>query len=151
MALASLWNIPLSLTTRPNPVNLRLAYAKYKGIQQAQDKLVTMIKDGTWTTKKPGGDELVEVFVSKTVWHEKYKKHFPQVSKYPALQKWLEQSSDAPSNFEVFGIDKSTYGFKDLVKVIETLKKRPEKRKGRTSLDGGNDVKKGKAGTSKNK
>jgi hypothetical protein len=48
----------------------------------AQNKLLQMIKDGSWpqNIKRPGGDELVEVFVSKTVWHEKYRKFFPGIS-----------------------------------------------------------------------
>jgi hypothetical protein len=58
----------------------------------------------------------------------------------------------APTNFEVFGIEKSSYGFKDLAKVIEGLKKKADsKKRGRTSLEGGSSTKKGKASTSSRK
>ena len=50
---------------------------------------------------------------------------------------WFEGSGDAPSNFDLFGIEKQSYTLKDLEDVLEKLKKEKLKRKGKESKVGG--------------
>ena len=96
-----------------------------------------MISGGTWTLGDIKHDILVDVFISKSVWHENYTKYFPLVEKYPQLQRWLENEDGAPSGLEVFGVVKAAYKFADLKRVIEELAKSAKgKRKARDSGGG---------------
>lgn len=119
-------DIPLSLTSRPKAVHLRLAYAKYKGYLKAQADMHRMMKEGVWTFKTLTADELVEIFVSRSVWHASYRKLFPKVQSYPALLQWLENTSDGPSNVEVFGVEKQSYTFKDLQNFFDASEVIPD-------------------------
>jgi hypothetical protein len=112
--------IPQTLVSRSKLSDIRLAWSKYKGYLKAQADLFRMIKDGTWTLKKPTSDELIEVFVSRSVWHDKYRKVFPMVVPASPLHHWLENDSDAPSNIDIFGEEKQLYNFKDLKRVLES-------------------------------
>jgi hypothetical protein len=42
---------------------------------------------------------------------------------------WLEQGDDAPSNVEVWGVDKDNFHFKDMDSYQSRMKKRSGKRK----------------------
>jgi hypothetical protein len=104
-----------------------------------------MITDGLWKEKKPTNDELIEVFVSRSMWHEKYRKFFPRAMKIPWLFKWLENDQDSPLNLDIFGEEKQLYNFKDLEKAVlagEKAKSKPKR--DRESLGKGNSKKKGK-------
>jgi hypothetical protein len=128
----TLLGISPGLTTRPKFVEIHLAYAKYLGVLDAQKEMQHMIADGTWTLRTLNSDELVEIFVSKSVWHANYTKLFPQVEKYPMLVKWLENGNDSPSGQEIFGVVKQCYNFKDLRMLLAQLDEsayRKEKRK----------------------
>jgi hypothetical protein len=60
-------------------------------------------------------DELIEVFMSKSVWHEKYKKAFVDVeANHRKLFKWLERKKGAPTGQELFGVEQNTYTYHDL-------------------------------------
>jgi hypothetical protein len=138
--------IPASLTTHSKSTDLRLAYAKYQGFLHAQAEMYHMIKKGTWALRTPTTDELIEVFVSRSVWHDKYCKIFPKVNNHPQIEKWLKNDGvDVPPNTEVFGFEKQSYNFKDLVALIdlkETAGLAKKVKRGRDSLD----KKKGKKG-----
>jgi hypothetical protein len=150
--LVALLEIPAALITRPKAVDLRLAYAKYQGYLKAQADMFVMIAEGTWTLKTLTGDELIEVFVSKSVWHANYRKLFPKVAKHAALLRWLQGGAGAPTNVEIFGAEKQTFNFRDLGKVLSVLEAvdaQPQKR-GRSSLgEGGSGKNKKASGSSK--
>jgi hypothetical protein len=141
--LVSLLHIPASLTVRPKAVDIRLAYSKYEAYHKAQRDLYRMIENGSWNVKQPTTDQLVEIFVSKSVWHGYYSKVFPEVHRYPLLHKWLLKASDAPPNVEIFEKEKHLYTFKDLMDVLERLdSKKHGKRKAKGSVDEGQRKKK---------
>jgi len=134
--LVNALSIPPSLATRPKIVDVRLAYAKYKAFHQAQLEHYQMVADGTWVLKSPSNDELIEVFVSKSVWYTNYVKVFPVAKTHPLLFEWLEKPYDVVNgndnaselNVAVFGVDKSTYTFNDLKMAVATLEKAREKK-----------------------
>jgi hypothetical protein len=82
-----------------------------------------MIAAGTWTLPTLTNDKLIEIFMLKSTWHERYSKLFPQVQAYPCLVAWLEHAPDAVSVVTLFGVAKQTYMFQDLEGLLEDLKK----------------------------
>jgi hypothetical protein len=88
-----------------------------------------MIKTGSWSQGQLTGDDLVELFVSKSVYHANYTKLFPKAKEYAELEKWLDGSKDAPSNFELFGVEKQLYTFKDLKTILETYELQGKRKK----------------------
>jgi hypothetical protein len=134
-------NIPESLTDRPKgAVDIRLAWSKFDAIQAALRLYYHMKKDYTWTQALVSADDIVELFVSKTVFHRNYKKLFPRAQKFPALKAWLDASEDAPSDGDVWDNVKSVYTFVDLQRNLEGLEKR--EKKGKRKADDGNDERK---------
>jgi hypothetical protein len=135
--IISLLGISDSLTVRSKSIDLCLAYAKYQGVLHAQAEMQRMIADGTWTLGKVSGDTLIEVFVSKSVWHGYYTKLFPRAKRYPTLLKWLENGEGAPVSVDVFGVVKQGYNFSDLKLLLEQLDARASKKeKKRKSREG---------------
>ena len=52
---------------------------------------------------------------TKSFWHSHVKKYFSRVANHPLLVAWLENiPEDRPSDLEVWGMEKSSYTFKDL-------------------------------------
>jgi hypothetical protein len=122
-------DIPESLVLRTaGTLDVRTAWGKYKGCQAAQGLLHRMKNDGTWTLAHPTTDEIVELFISKSSWHENFTKIFPVARKYPILVDWLEQGADAPKSADVWGVEKSVYSFGDLEELLRKLKARREKK-----------------------
>ena len=111
--------------------------------------MLHMHNDGSWTLRKPKSEEVMEIFVSKTVWHSKYLRLFLMVKDHPHLMKWLENTPDAPANTDIFGVEKNAYSFKDLASFIEKAGKVASKKGKRTAKgsvsEGGQKKKKGKA------
>jgi hypothetical protein len=140
-------DIPSTLTDRPSgTIDVREAWAKYKGVNAARSLLYRMRADGTWSLRKPASDEIVELFVSKTSWHDNYTKLFPLAEQYPLLMSWLEQDKEAPSNTSLFGVEKAAYSFSDLREVLKSLQQKRD-RKGKrkqSSIDEGSSKKKSK-------
>lgn len=95
-------------------VSLPTAYQKYKAFHKALKKLEEMVLNGTWTGPKPNQGELKDLFASRSFFGSHYVK-FKSVGAYPDLVKWLDSEPDKLSDEEVWGIDKSTYTFADLV------------------------------------
>jgi hypothetical protein len=99
-----------------------------------------MTSEGTWPIKVPVMSELIECFVSKTVWHAKYTPYFPKVKKYPELEEWLRNGPAARDGIDIFGYEKTVYGFLDLKDVLANLEKGDKKVKGkgkRRAIDDG--------------
>ena len=131
-------DIPESLSKCPKGnVDIHLAWGKYKGIQAAQGLYYRMKNDGTWAEPPISIDDIMELFVSKTVFHRNYWKLFPLVTKFPALEAWLEQGSDAPLDGDVWVDVKTVYTFADLQKNLERLEKKVKKGKRKADDDGG--------------
>ena len=89
--------------------------------------------------KKPSHTELVEIFLSKLFWHSHVVKPFAIVARYPQMVAWLErEDGDCPSDFKVWHLQKSEYGFKELKQWLgndgtldKAAKGRMEKAKGK--------------------
>jgi hypothetical protein len=75
-----------------------------------------MSKEGKWplAVRKPGHTELVEIFMSKSYWHSHVAKPFAIISSHPQMVAWLEEGEGCPSDFDVWHLQKSEYGFKEL-------------------------------------
>jgi hypothetical protein len=122
-----LLDIPATLTTRPKgSVDLRLAFAKYLEFGRARAQMFEMYNDGSWPIREPTSHEFIEVFVSNSVWHDNYKKFFPRAMKVPLLLKWLKNEKDESTGelvrgVTIFGVEKVSYGFKDLKRYLATL------------------------------
>ena len=95
---------------------LRWCYKKYKAFNAAVQLMDQMSRDGKWPlgARKPGHTELVEIFMSKSYWHSHVAKPFGLVACHPQMVAWLDDDDDGPSDFEVWNLQKSEYGFKEL-------------------------------------
>jgi hypothetical protein len=93
-----------------------------------------MQRDGSWTIAAPTKDELIEVFISKSVWYSKVRK-FAQLVAGSALHKWLEGAADAPAGSIVFGVGKDSYNFDDLSRVLKGAEGGDKKGKGRAVVE----------------
>ena len=115
-------------------------YKKYKAFNAAVQTMDQLSKQGKWPlAKKPSHTELVEIFLSKSFWHSHVVKPFAIVARYPQMVAWLErEDGDDPSDFEVWHLQKSEYGFKELKQWLgndgtldKAAKGRMEKAKGK--------------------
>ena len=93
---------------------LKWCYEKYKGYNSAVQTMDQLSKQGKWPSavKKPSLTELVEIFMSKSYWHSYVVKPLGLVAPYPKMVAWLEDVGS--SDFEVWHVQKSEYGFKEL-------------------------------------
>ena len=85
-----------------------MAYAKYLAIHTTKETLENMRRAGTWKQKSNEAD-VVEVFMSKTVYHRNPAKIFPSVPLHPLMEKWLLNTDDAPTTFDMWKGKKQTY------------------------------------------
>lgn len=114
----NLLNIPHALANREN-ITLIFAYKKYCGYLEATETLGRMLAAGTWPGKKPSETSLIELFISKSMWHSHYRPSFSKVSRHGDLQQWLEDKDNKPTALSVWGIQKSSYTFKDLKTFLD--------------------------------
>jgi hypothetical protein len=147
--LRAMLNVPKSLSARGRANDLRLAYAKYKGVLRARADMQQMKANGTWALGNVSADALIGLFVSKTVWYTYYTKLFPRVARWPNLVKWMENDSEAKSSYDIWGSEKASYSFQDLRQLLDWLdtratQKKKEKRKNRDSEERGSSSKKQK-------
>jgi hypothetical protein len=149
--IMSLLNIPAHLAVRSSNTDVRTSYMKYQEYLRARSVMLEMIAAGTWTLPTLTNDKLIEIFVSKSTWHSRYSKLFPQVQAYPRLVAWLEHAPDAVSDAALFGVAKQTYMFQDLEGLLEDLKKEKLKRKGRESGEVNSSKRDKKSSSSKGK
>lgn len=124
--LMNILGIPDHLSNRADR-NLHFAYQKYKAYIQACQTLSKRISDGTWPGKKPSGTDLIEIFLSKSMWFSHYKPAFSKVSNYPLMVEWLENEEEKPSDLDAWGIEKAMYTLTDLRKFVDngTLAEEP--------------------------
>ena len=95
-----------------------------------------MISDGTWPLEPVTTDDLIEIFVSKSVYHASYQKYFSKAQKYPQIIAWLLNDQDSPTSHDVFGLQKSVYTFKDLRALLESLDASSGKKRKTSDEDG---------------
>ena len=97
-------DIPHHLTYRDKGTDLRVAYAKFLEIDKVVAKLSTFEKEATWPYhKKPNHDEIIEVFMSRSGYHNRPKVFFPRVHHIPGMKDWLMNEKDAPDTAAVWG------------------------------------------------
>lgn len=112
--LMDVLGIDSELTDRSKK-GLRWCYKKYKAFNDSVQSMDQMTREGKWPSgiRKPGHTELVEIFMSKSYWHSHVSKPFALIARYPQMVAWLEDD-ESPSDFDVWHIQKSDYGFKEL-------------------------------------
>jgi len=103
--LVALFNIPLALMECLATLSLQFAFKKFQAGKSLQEQIQTRIADGTWVGKSPSKDEVIEIFISKSVWYNRFK-HFNDVEPKSKLYLWLEGDAEAASGLEVFGVTK---------------------------------------------
>ena len=99
---------------------LAWSYKKYKAYHAAIQLMDQLTKQGKWPLpRKPSQTELVEIFVSKSFWHSYVNKNFSRIASYPQMVSWLEREDGGdPSDFDIWHLQKSEYGFKELATWI---------------------------------
>lgn len=112
--IVNVLDIPSHLTDRSKS-DIRMAYAKYRAYLDASKTLSKMATSGTWTHKTTN-DDVIEVFFSKSMYFKSHSKVFPLLNRYPAMEKWLQNEDDAPSDHTVWGNSKHT--FDNLKKIL---------------------------------
>ena len=121
-----------------NRKGLKWCYKKYKAFNAAVQTMDQMCSQGKWPLgKKAGHTELVEIFMSKSYWHSHIAKPFSIIARYPQMVAWLEKEDgdNVSLDFEVWHVQKSEYGFKELKEWLgndRTLDKAAKARMERT-------------------
>jgi len=128
-------SIPSVLADRSQR-SLRHSYAKYKAFLTAIPILDKKWENGELPyPRKPTSEQVIETMQSKTFWYQYIRKFFPRVSEYPDMVAWLENTEDAQSDVEVWGVEKAQYGFVDLDVWLRNegkgLEKKSKKAKGK--------------------
>jgi len=133
-------DIPSSLVERSER-SLRFSYQKYKAFLIAVKTLDAKWKNGVLPyERKPSQEHIIETMQSKTFWYDYIRKYFSKVGEYPDMVAWLENSDDAPSDLEVWGVEKKSYSFGDLDEYLKSggvglsEKKKEEKSKGKEKV-----------------
>jgi hypothetical protein len=127
--LMNLLDIPESLTVHPKAVDLHLAYAKYQSVLDAQSEMQRMLANGTWPLGKVSGDNVIEIFISKSVYYGFYLKLFPWAINHRKIIRWLENDLKLPDVLDVFGVEKAVYHLKDLKKLLDQIEKHGKKKR----------------------
>jgi hypothetical protein len=94
-------------------------------------------KDGVLPYEcKPSQEHIIETMQSKTFWYDYICKYFTKVGEHPDMVSWLENNDDAPSDIEVWRVEKKSYSFGDLDQYLKSggvglSKMKEEKSKGK--------------------
>jgi hypothetical protein len=113
-SLAARLTIPSHLLTHSPHPTLHVAYERYKGCLEAQDRLTTLVEMGEWSGRVPILEEVLKLFVPKSTWYNYYVKAFGKIEDYPALHDYLERTDDAPLAKDLFRTHKSSYTYTDI-------------------------------------
>ena len=57
------------------------------------------------------------------MWHSHVNHYFKVIGDYPEMQMWLEDANGAPTNSELWGVQKQSYNFTDLATYMENQRK----------------------------
>ncbi|KAF8994116.1 hypothetical protein BDQ17DRAFT_1331291 [Cyathus striatus] len=124
--LIDILKIPRDILESTAP-GLRVAYQRYLACIKAVSNHNTMDKNRTWPIAKATKKEIVMVFVSSSAWYENYS-NFDKIADFPAMQSWLAEDEDSPTDLDLWGFERDYYTFLDLKRW---LKEKKEKRKGK--------------------
>jgi hypothetical protein len=91
-----------------------MAYERFKGCLDAQERLTAMASNGEWTSRVPILEEIIKLFVPRSTWYNYYCKAFERIEDYPALHAYLEKTEDALLAKDLFRVRKSTYTYMDV-------------------------------------
>lgn len=94
-------------------VTLKQAYRKWLAIKDTEARIDEMRKNGIWQRGKTGQNDIITIFVSRSVYFSSYLPTFPAVvsGRFPRLINWLEGGPDAPSDFEIWKSEAPANGF----------------------------------------
>ena len=131
--LISALDIPRHLAVKSTKdAGLRLYYAKYQACLEALNSMDKKFREGNWPApKKATKTTVIELFVSKTMWHSHVNHHFKNLSDHPEMKMWLEEADGAPSDLHLWGYKKSDYTFMDLDDYMKN-KEELENKKGKS-------------------
>jgi hypothetical protein len=62
---------------------------------------------------KPTSEQVIEIMQSKIYCYQYIRRYFPHVSAYPEMIAWLENAEDAPSDLEIWRVERAQYAFVD--------------------------------------
>lgn len=113
-SLAARLSIPPHLLTHTTHPTMHVAYDRYKGCLDAQERLATLVSNGEWSGKVPLVEDVVSLFVPRSTWYNYYVKAFSKLEQFPALHDYLERSPHAPLAKDLFRTQKSTYTYSDI-------------------------------------
>jgi hypothetical protein len=153
--LVKIFDIPHYLLRDPSvktDAPLRLSYKRYQACLKALSVSEKLTSDGAWNIRRPTETEIVELFVGKTTWHNKLKKYFSKLPKYPAMLEWMKEGEEALPDVEIWGEEKSSYSWLDLQKWMDAKDKEVKakgKGKAKQGRKGTKDTDKRNEGTSK--
>jgi hypothetical protein len=128
LEIASILKVSPHLMNEEGKVPLTLAYERYKACNKSMQDFNKMKSTGTWPTTcpQPTATDIIEIFISKSMWHQYYVACFSNISKYPDIVEWLEEEGeDRPSSVDVWGFQKTSYTFADLKKWLNEQKYPP--------------------------
>ena len=126
-AILALLGIPTHLCDHSDH-SLLISYQKYKAHLEATQAYERMVADGSWTGNKLHAVEFIELFVSKSFWHSHVRKYFSMISNHPVMVEWLENGEDRLSDLDLWGVEKSSYTFKDLDAYLERAESKGKKK-----------------------
>jgi hypothetical protein len=106
------------LIDRSKPGDIRMAYARYVALVDTLKTLGKMSITGAWT-QKYNNDDVIEIFMSKSSYFTNHSPVFSKLNKFPAMEKWLQNGDDAPTDAEVWGYQKQT--FENLRKILKSI------------------------------
>ncbi|KAF8977539.1 hypothetical protein BDQ17DRAFT_1339177 [Cyathus striatus] len=124
--LIDVLKIPRDILVSTAP-RLQVTYQRYLACIKANSDHNTMDKNRTWPVAKATKKEIVTVFVSSSAWYENYS-NFDKIADFPAMQSWLAEDEDSPTDLDLWGFERDYYTFLDLKRW---LKEKKEKRKGK--------------------
>ncbi|KAF8984005.1 hypothetical protein BDQ17DRAFT_1336320 [Cyathus striatus] len=124
--LIDVLKIPRDILESTAP-GLRVAYQRYLACINTVSDHNTMDKNRTWPVAKTTKKEIITVFVSSSAWYEN-NSNFDKIADFPAMQSWLAEDEDSPTDLDLWGFERDYYMFLDLKRW---LKEKKEKRKGK--------------------
>ena len=105
----------LALTTLDEGVGIHIYYQRYKAVLAAQVKFAKLQKAGQWDASFiPTQNDFVSLVTSRTMWYNDYRKNFERAERYPEMIEWLEESSEALPDIEIWGFEQRLYQWSHL-------------------------------------
>ena len=97
-----------------DPQPLCAAYQLNQAVLQA----LSTYETHEWSEAKPTKMAIIELFISKSAWHDGHAQYFPRAECFENMVAWLKGGMDASSDLIVWGSMKKNFSFKDLAKWL---------------------------------